>query len=87
MKDYKIQISDLGYLWLIIFGDRAQIEDIFIDEQYRRIGLATKMMEIAEKLAAFNGCNLIQLTSQNPEAQKMYKKLGYKKIRAYRKKI
>jgi GNAT superfamily N-acetyltransferase len=50
-------------------------------ESHRRKGVATKLIQEAEKLAREHGCTTIGLqvgATDNPDARRLYEKLGYK---------
>lgn len=49
-------------------------------ENYRRRGVATRLIQEAEKLAKENGCTTIGMvvgSDDNPDARRLYEKLGY----------
>lgn len=57
----------------------AWIFDLFVKEEYRRKGVAKKLLKIAEDIAARSGYRYIGLTvtSENTPAVNLYTKLGY----------
>jgi Acetyltransferases len=50
-----------------------------VKEEYRRLGIATYMLEVATKISKDNGCKTIKLWSKNFRipAQACYKKYGF----------
>ncbi len=60
---------------------RAYLFAVETREEYRRRGVATRMIQTGEKLAREHGCEWIGLEVgrvSNPDAKKLYEKLGYK---------
>ena len=60
---------------------RAYLFAVETRGEYRRRGVATKMVQEGEKLAREHGCEWTGLEVgrvSNPEARKLYEKLGYK---------
>ena len=53
---------------------------IFIDDNYRRKGLATKIIKYLEKLANKKKMKILslRLMSKNEPAKKLYEKIGFK---------
>jgi putative acetyltransferase len=66
----KIIDDDVGY---------GEIKRVFVDERYRRRGLALALMQRLEAHAAECGVNLIRLETgvKQPGAVRLYGKLGY----------
>lgn len=60
-------------------GKEATIWDLAIDEQYRRLGIATKLMKKAEEIAKQESIKRIWLFSRFHRkcAHELYRKLGY----------
>ena len=68
-------------LYRVPTGIRSIIEDVVVDDTYRKRGIARAMMEHAITTAREAGANGISLTS-NPlrvEANKLYQTLGFQK--------
>lgn len=61
-------------------GLRAQIENVFIDENFRGKGIGKKLFEWAIQRAKEKNAHIVQLTSdkQRPKAIKFYTNLGFK---------
>jgi GNAT superfamily N-acetyltransferase len=59
----------------------ARIETTIVDEKYRRMGIATKLIKKCEEKAKRLGCKVIELDSamHRIAAHKFYKKNGYTK--------
>lgn len=82
-KSYVIKSND----WIIGMGNmvyqnkknRAHALHIFVDPDYRRQGLATKMIEFLEHKARRNGMEIITLRvmPKNEPAKQLYKNLGF----------
>ncbi len=73
----------LGVLALAIYrvptGIRSIVEDVIVDERFRRMGIAQALMSRAVELARDAGASGLSLTS-NPrrvEANLLYQKLGF----------
>ena len=60
-------------------GKTATIWDLAIKEEYRRLGIATKLMNKAEEIAKQEDISRIWLFSgfHRKDAHELYKKLGY----------
>lgn len=63
----------------VISGKYCYIMDIIVTENHRRKGYGTELMNSAMDWARERGCNFINLDvlTNNPEAIRLYKKLGY----------
>lgn len=64
---------------VIFVGQKDWIEDVIVDQNYRRRGIATELMEMAHDASRDCGTKSINLTS-NPErggARTMYEQMGY----------
>ena len=87
-----IKDSLVGFIWLYIhdyFGEnRLHINHIAIENDFRRLGIAKKLLYEAEKLAAKLKIYTIDLfvSEENSVAVKMYEDLGYVTERRYLKK-
>jgi ribosomal protein S18 acetylase RimI-like enzyme len=66
-----------GTNFCISYGT-AYISDLWIDENFRNINLATKLMNKIEKFSKENGANYVALETMEFEAPKFYEKMGYK---------
>jgi ribosomal protein S18 acetylase RimI-like enzyme len=62
------------------------LSDLFVDDQYRKNGIAKLLMKAAEKFALEFGAVAIDLQTAhtNTKAQKLYESLGYEQDQAYR---
>ena len=60
--------------------DTLEIDYLFVDEEYRRNGLGTKLMKHVEDLAKSNGIKTILVNTYSFQAPEFYKKLGYKEM-------
>ena len=58
--------ENVGYLWVSFHADEdsyftwADVQDIYVEETYRKIGIATYLMDYAEKSAKQNGAKAIR---------------------------
>ena len=66
--------------WLIL--DEIQINDVLVDEAYRRNGIASAMLEKLFDFACEHACKKITLEVRegNTPAIKLYKKHGFKQV-------
>jgi len=78
----------VGYLWVEFNGeDRtfiwAEVQDIYIEEDYRKSGIATYLMDYAEKSAKQNGAKVIRSGTgcENIKSQGLHQKMGYYQYR------
>lgn len=60
------------YCWKVIY-----IDILWIDEQYRKQGLGTKLLKEIERIAAEENCSLIHLDTFDFQAKDFYIKHGY----------
>jgi len=62
------------------------ISDLFVDPDYRRLGIARKLMQAAHDYAIALGASSIQLETAhtNTTAQELYESLGYEHDQEYR---
>jgi ribosomal protein S18 acetylase RimI-like enzyme len=69
-----------GHLWFSIKDEtEAFIENLFIDFEYRSMGIGTQVLKNLESEIKKMGCETIRLHvfSHNQAAYQLYKKLGY----------
>jgi len=78
----------IGYLWVPFYGNDpnfifADVQDIYIEEAYRRTGIAAYLMDYAEQSAKRNGAKVIRSGTgcENVKSQAMHQKLGYYQYR------
>ena len=64
-------------LWLS--GPEAYIEDLFVVEQARRMGIGRRLVELAVDRATARGCPLMSLdtTERNEQAIRLYERLDF----------
>jgi len=64
-------------LWLL--------NDLYVDEKYRKLGLARKLMAMAKEHALLTKAQGLKLATQieNSAAKSLYEQLGYKKVIAF----
>ncbi len=58
-------------------GGWLAIELIFVPEAFRRMGLATRLIAMAEEEAWNQGCHSAWIDTLNPKALQLYRHLGY----------
>ncbi len=78
----------VGYFWVPFYGDDASfiwadVQDIYIEPEYRRRGVAKALMEYAENEAKRNGAKVIRSGTgcENTASQRMHQKAGYYQYR------
>ncbi|MCH5353684.1 MAG: GNAT family N-acetyltransferase [Acutalibacter sp.] len=76
---------NLGYLWATFSEDKesgfrfAEIQEIYIEEEFRRQGIATQLYEYAEEKARKNGAKVIRAGTGvcNSVSIQLHEALGY----------
>jgi GNAT superfamily N-acetyltransferase len=63
-----------------IWGGWLGIELLWVDEDLREQGYATRLMQQAEAEARAHGCRHAQVTTHSFQARPFYEKLGYRVI-------
>jgi len=58
-------------------GGWLAIELLFVPEAFRGMGLATKLIAMAEDEAQRRGCHSAWIDTLNPKAFQLYRRLGY----------
>ena len=79
----------IGYLWVpfYVIGESgfcfAEVKDIYIEEPYRKLGIATKLLAYAEETAIANNANAIRSGTggENGKSIGLHSKLGYHCVR------
>jgi len=61
------------------------IDDLCVDEQYRRRRIGEKLYQYVVQTARENGCDSVTLNvwSVNPSAEKFYRKMGMQPLKTY----
>jgi GNAT superfamily N-acetyltransferase len=79
LDDDKIVGTVLLCTMVILVGRKDWIEDVVVDENYRRRNIATILMEMAHQASRERGAKSINLTSKPDRggARKMYGDMGY----------
>jgi GNAT superfamily N-acetyltransferase len=67
----------LGGLWARTGGGWLAIDLLFVPENLRGQGLASRLLAMAEAEARSRGCHAAWLDTLNPDALTLYRKLGY----------
>ena len=59
------------------------VDELYVDEDYRKMGYGKKLMDFAYSFAKENDCSRVELNCWcfNEDANNFYKKLGYKEQR------
>lgn len=77
---YKINDLIIGYLNYSIIYEKAEINNIFILEQYRNQGIGSKLIEyLLEKCKICENITL-EVRKDNERALRLYKKYGFKEV-------
>ena len=79
----------IGYIWVPFCFDEesgfafADIQDIYIEENYRKSGLATELISYAEDRARRSGAKVIRSGTgcENIKSIRLHEKLGYYQYR------
>jgi ribosomal protein S18 acetylase RimI-like enzyme len=58
----------------------AHIENLWISENYRKLGYGKKLLDEAERIARERKCKMIDLDTFNFQAPEFYKKYGYEEL-------
>lgn len=59
------------------------IDTVFVEEEFRRQGLGTELLQEAESRAKVLGANMIRLDTFNWQGREFYKNLGYEEVGQY----
>ena len=71
-----------------VFGRKwGLVENVYVDEEWRRSGIATQLMKHVESQAVALGCEFIKLTSRKEEGKALYRSLGYEEGSYFRKEL
>jgi len=65
----------------------ALVENVYIAKDFRRQGIATKLMRFIEEEARKEGCKFLKLTSNKEEGQSLYQSLGYEEGKSFKCKL
>jgi GNAT superfamily N-acetyltransferase len=78
----------IAYLWVQFHGEDknliwADVQDIYVEETYRRNGIAAYLMDYAEQSAKRNGAKVIRSGTgcENFKSRELHQKLGYYQYR------
>lgn len=66
-------------------NETVEIGRVYVCEEYRKQGIATKLFENVEKIAKKNGAKILKLDTYERlvDAIKLYKKLGFKIVEPF----
>lgn len=81
-ENKKIVAYLLGEIVITVYQRSGKIEDIFVSQSYRRMGLAQKIIKEFVRVLKIKEINKIKLdvNLKNKKAINLYKKLGFKII-------
>lgn len=70
----------IGFVIFALIYDRCELVDLYVDKNYRRMGIAKELMEIMFENS--KDCNNISLEvrKDNIDAYKLYSKFGFKRV-------
>lgn len=79
----------IGYIWVPFCADDesefcfADIQDVYIEESFRGLGIADELLEYAEQRARLNGAKVIRSGTgcENIRSIKLHEKRGYYQYR------
>jgi len=78
----------VGYLWVAFHGGDerfvwADVQDLYVEENFRRAGVAADLMDYAEQAAKRNGAKVIRSGTgcENFKSQGLHQKMGYYQYR------
>ena len=79
----------VAYLWVPFFADEesgfsfADVQDIYVEEKFRAMGIASRLLEYAEAKARENGAKVIRSGTgcDNIKSVKLHEKQGYYQYR------
>ena len=76
----------IGWLRYNLFWDNVPFMNmLYFLEEYRKMGIGTKLVKYWEEEMKQNGYNnILTSTQSNEEAQHFYRKMGYKKIGGFK---
>lgn len=81
---YTVENKNVGFVIFDIIYDRCEIIDIFTIDNFRKKGIATKL--INEIVNDYDVNNItLEVNSNNESAINLYKKLGFEKVAIRRK--
>ena len=84
-REYLVALDGLeivGYGGVALLGDVADIHTLTIKESYRRLGIASSMLEKLESWAIQRGAKalMLEMREGNEAAMSLYQKAGYQLI-------
>ncbi len=59
------------------WGRCCELRQLWVDEEYRRIGIGTRLVRLIEERARSRGCTIIYLETFSFQAPALYHRLGY----------
>ncbi len=78
----------VGYLWVPFHGEDASfvwadVQDIYVEEAFRKSGVASYLMDYAERMAKHSGARVIRSGTgcENIRSQGLHRKMGYYQYR------
>lgn len=80
---YILDNKAIGYCFAVLGLDTLEILDVAVLKEYRNKGIASKLISHIESIAKKQNTDIIymlEVSENNLPAQKLYEKLGYKKV-------
>ena len=80
--EYSIDELSVGYLEYSIIYDRMEIDNIHVEEEYRKKGIGTKLMAyLISQAIALHAINItLEVRVSNEIARNLYKKFGFHEV-------
>ena len=86
--------ENIGFFWVYFHGEDpnfiwAEVKDIYVEQAYRRAGVAAYLMDYAEKTMKAHGAKVIRSSTgcENIKSQGLHEKIGYYQYRMEYEKI
>ena len=80
--EYEMDGKVVGYLKYALIYDRMEIENLFVEEEYRNKKIASKLMSYLVSIAI--ECCVVNITLEvrvsNEIARNLYKKFGFREV-------
>ncbi|MBO5773153.1 MAG: ribosomal protein S18-alanine N-acetyltransferase [Clostridia bacterium] len=79
---YTINEQVVAYISYFAIADEMQIATVAVHPDFRRQGIASKLIERAEECAKQNGCTIgeLEVNTKNFNAVSLYQKMGYSAV-------
>jgi len=79
----------IGYCYLNIVGDQAYLRGLWVDEEFRRRKIATRLINRVRRYAKNIGCTnfLVDTHPKNELAKSLFRKMGYMELVKFQKEL